>query len=109
MVNPWPPRFWRVTHGLADHVVAPQQLAWQGAGAGVLLEGHGAVDEGEAQARGLLDQAALPTREVRSEDRLGVDKPQLLQVVDDEVGPSPHAHGATVFEVGKPGGKGAHL
>ena len=48
ILNQWPPRFWSLPHGLADHVVATQQLAWQGAGAVVLLEGHSAVDYGEA-------------------------------------------------------------
>src|SRR5713101_388680 len=32
---------------LADHVVAPQQLAWQGARALVVRKGHGAIDKSE--------------------------------------------------------------
>src|SRR5215467_9356765 len=57
---------------LADHVVAPQQLAWQGARALVVRKGHGAIDERIAQPGELLDQATLTPWEVGREDGLVV-------------------------------------
>ena len=48
-----------------DHIVAPKQLARGGAGAyRALSESHFAVDHGVANTVGLLDYAALATREV---------------------------------------------
>ena len=51
----------------ADLVVAAEQLAREGAGALVVLEGDAAVDQDVAHAGGLLDQAPLAAREVGGE------------------------------------------
>ena len=89
---------------LADHVVAPQQLAWQGARALVVRKGHGAIDERIAQPGGLLDQATLTPWEVGCKDGLVVQVAELLQVIDDDVGPIPHPQRPTTFEGREPGG-----
>ena len=81
---------------LADHVSAAQEMARQSAGAVVPFEGDGAIDNGVAQAGGLLDKAPLVAGEVVGEDHLVVEEAQLVEVVDNDVGPFPDLQSAAV-------------
>src|SRR5919202_1318439 len=93
---------------LDDHVVAAQQLPWQGTSALVLLAGHTAVDQDVAYAGRFLDEAPLVTGEVIGIDGLVVYVAELLEVVDHDVSPIPQAQRAAIFVVGDPGWVGAH-
>src|SRR6516165_9099732 len=68
------------------HVIAAQELPRCGMGAFALLERNRPIDDGIADAFGLLDQAPLASREICSIDRVVVQKAELLLLVDDDVG-----------------------
>src|SRR6516162_11061389 len=68
------------------HLIAAQEFPGCSMGAFALLERNRPIDDGIADAFGLLDQATLPSREVRGVDRVVVQKTELLLVVDDNVG-----------------------
>src|SRR5712691_12759679 len=94
---------------LADHVVAAQQLPWQGTSALVLLEGHTAIDQDVAYACRFLDKAPLVTGEVIGIDGLVVYIAELLEIVNHDVSPVPQAQRATIFVVGDPCRVSTHL
>gem|GEM_PF-5797480 len=57
---------------LVHHVIAAQELAGCGMGAFALLKRNRPIDDGIADAFGLLDQATLASREVGGIDRVVV-------------------------------------
>ena len=95
--------------GSAHHVVASQQLSRQGAGALVLLEGDGAVDQRVAKPFGFLYQPSLTTREVVGVNGIVVEIAEVSLIVDDDIGPFSHPQHPPVAEIGEPGRIRAHL
>jgi hypothetical protein len=67
-----------------------------------LLERNPPIDDGIADAFGLLDQAPLSSREVGGIDRAVILKPELGLLVDDDVGSETLAQDSPIGEPGDP-------
>ncbi len=89
-------------HSANDHVVAAQEFTRRCLGAFALLECNSPIDDGIADALGLLDQTPLAAWEVSGVDRAIVEKAQLFLFVDDNVGGEPLAQDAAIGEPGDP-------
>src|ERR1700730_9785466 len=78
-------------------------------GAFALLERNPPIDDGIANALGLLDQATLPSREVGSIHRAVILKPQLRLLVNDDVGSETLAQDSPIGEASDPGRQATDL
>src|SRR6516225_1161680 len=85
------------------HVIAAQEFPGCGVGAFALLERYRPIDDGIADAFGLLDQAALAAREVGGIDRVVIQEAELLLLVDDDVGGVTLPQDTPICEPGDPG------
>src|SRR6202030_761939 len=83
-----------------DHVIAAQEFARRRLGAFAFLKRNSPIDDGIANALGLLDQTSLAAWEVRGVDRAVIEKAQLLLLVDDDVRGEALAQDTAI---GKPG------
>ena len=78
-------------------------------GAFALLKRNSPIDDGVADALGLLDQTPLAAWEVCHVNRAVIEKPQLLLLVDDDVGGEALAQDAAIGEPGDLGRQSADL
>src|SRR4051794_5654396 len=85
-----------------DHVIAAQEFARGYLGAFVLFKRNSPIDDGVADAIGLLDQTPLAAWEIRGVDRAVVQKAKLILLVDDDVRGGALAQDAAIGEPGNP-------
>ena len=91
------------------HVVAAKQGAGNGVSALAILKGYGAIDDGVPKPLGLLDDAPLAAREVVGVDGGAILQPQLLQIVDHQVGGVAFLEDASISDARDSSGQSAHL
>src|SRR6201981_1305623 len=91
-----------IQHSANDHVIAAQELSGGRLGAMALLKRDSPIDDGVADALGLLDQTPLAAWEVGGVDRAVIEKAQFLLVVDDDVRGEALAQDAAIGEPGDP-------
>src|ERR1700756_3706345 len=91
-----------IQYSANDHVIAAQELSGGRLGALALLKRDSPIDDGVADALGLLDQTPLAAWEVGGVDRAVIEKAQFLLVVDDDVRGEALAQDAAIGEPGDP-------
>src|SRR5246127_5331335 len=91
-----------IQYSANDHVIAAQELSGGRLGALALLKRDSPIDDGVADALGLLDQAPFAAPEVRGVNRAVIEKAQLLLLVDDDVRGEPLAQDAAIRKPGDP-------
>src|SRR5438270_2012251 len=96
-------------HSANDHVIAAQEFARGHLGAFALLKRNSPIDDGVADALGLLDQTPLAAWEVRGVNRAVIEKAQLLLLVDDDVSGEALVQDAAIGKPGDPRGQPTDL
>src|SRR5207248_6848005 len=89
-------------HSANDRVIAAQEFSRRRLGAFAFLKRNSPIDDGIADALGLLDQTPLAAREVRGVNRAVIEKAQLLLLVDDDIRGEALAQDAAIGEPGDP-------
>src|SRR5438270_6501085 len=89
-------------HSANDHVITAQEFSRRRLGAFALLKRNSPIDNGVADALGLLDQTPLAAWEVRGVNRAVIEKSQLLLLVDDDIRGEALAQDAAIGEPGDP-------